>query len=98
MLPRKDGELGLQALWEISREAKRSPDVLPHKILYRKASCRFDKLKVKDSDDALAQALPVVLKFWDKQGGVVLVWNCCTKTEKLIEIEALLVYPDDGES
>lgn len=79
----------MQAAWALSKEAQRSPDLLPHKLIYRKAVCKFDP--GQDKYECLDRAVPAVLKFWAEKGWFVQHWHMCTFQDELIEIEGLLL-------
>jgi methionine synthase II (cobalamin-independent) len=84
----------MQAAWALSKEAQRSPDLLPHKLIYRKAVCRFDERTAADKYEALDKAVPAVMKFWADKNWHVVHWHICTFEDKLIEIEGLLLEVD----
>lgn len=79
----------MQAAWALSKEAQRSPDLLPYRLIYRKAVCKFDG--TQDKYESLDRAVPAVLKFWADKDWHVMHWHICTFQDQLIEIEGLLL-------
>lgn len=83
----------MRALWEISREAQKSPDILPHSKIMKRVLC--NKLNVKTEEEAVSKAVPAIHKYLE-QVGYIVQWRLLRVSLTEVEAEALVVVLDNG--